>query len=216
MTGVALTFNAERHEYRTPDGAIVPSVTQILSAVGVATDFDEIASISAKRAAAIERKRAIGHAVHADAHAYDDDDLIFDGVDPDVRPYLDAWITFRGMQRLTPVTRERILYHPIWRYSGTLDGIFLSPEGERILIDIKVGNPEDAGAQFQTAGYTAAWEHEHPDDLIHQRWAVRLCPGETVPYRIFHYRDWQHVQKFFAFVTTFYEQSVRRGKPHHG
>lgn len=122
-----LTFDEASHTYRAPDGSVVPSVTGILRATGVSADFEDLAGMSTKIGAAIELKRELGTALHADAHAYDDDDLDWSTVNEQVKPYLEAWATFReNFKHLRPATRERRVYHPTLRYAGTLDGIFLT------------------------------------------------------------------------------------------
>lgn len=125
--GDQITFEAAGHVYRRKvDGVIVPSVTQILKDTGVSVDFEGLSAMGQKRKHAIALKRDIGVALHADAHAYDDDDLELAAVHPEVRPYLDAWISFRNnYPQLRPATRERLVYHPELRVAGTLDGIFL-------------------------------------------------------------------------------------------
>jgi hypothetical protein len=215
LTAAALSFDVEKHEYRLPDARLVPSVTQILHAVGVATDFNAIAARSPKMAAAIEFRRALGTAVHADCHAFDDCDLDWSQVDDRVRPYVEAWNVFRENTGLTPTARERRVFHPVSFYCGTLDGILVKPNGAGVLVDIKLGDPEDAGAQFQTAAYEAAYMVEHSAGiLISERWAVQLQPERRVPYTITNYSAradaWRDFQKFQAFVTTFHEQAIRR------
>lgn len=214
LTAAALTFDAERHEYRLPDARLVPSVTQILHAVGVATDFEAIAARSTKLAEAIEYRRALGTAVHADCHAFDDHDLDWDQVDERVRPYVEAWSVFREITGLTPTARERRVFHPGAFYCGTLDGILVKPNGVAVLVDIKLGDPEDAGAQFQTAAYEAAFLVGHPSQIVSERWAVQLLPERRIPYDITNYsaraEAWRDFQKFQAFVTTYHEQAIRR------
>jgi hypothetical protein len=216
VTGAALAFNAEKHEYRLPDGAIVPSVTQVLRAVGVSTDFESLKDVSYRNAAAIDRKRDIGHALHADAHAFDDNDLDWATVHPDVRPWLEAWEEFRNNTGLIPLTRERVLYSPTLNVCGTLDGIFCHPStlDRRVLIDTKTGDPKDSAAEFQTAGYEILWTDEHPNEPIAERLGVQLTPGKRVPYRIHNYSAmpdaWTHGPKFRAFVTTYWCQQARR------
>lgn len=211
MTGADLQFCKLTHEYRLPDGAWVPGVTEILSAVGVSVDFEELGGLSATTAAAIERKRDIGQALHADAHAFDDDDLVLESVDPLVRPYLDAWIEFRRNTGIRPLVRERRVYHSAWRYAGTLDGLFATPQGQVVLVDIKTGNPTDSGCQWQTAAYAEAYRAEHPEQRIHDRWGVHLKPGQIVPYQVHPYDSWRDVLEFQAFTTTFYRQAKQRG-----
>lgn len=210
LTSASLTFDPALHEYRLPDGRRVPSVTEILSAVGVSVDFEAIGGMSARLAEQIDLRRQLGTAVHLDAHAFDDDDLDWDSVDPRVEPYVRAWATLRLNKQLTPTARERVVFDPTWFYCGTLDGIFRTPSGARILIDIKTGDPRDGGCQFQTAAYAAAYQIEHPQEPIDARWGVQLVPEREVPYLITPYTDWRDCGSFHAFVTTYTNQSARR------
>jgi hypothetical protein len=221
MTGATLlTFEPELHVYRLPDGRRVPSVTQIIEAVGVSVNFDTLSTMSSQLASTIEFKRNLGVSVHADAHSFDDDDLDWSTVDPRVEPYVQAWATFRENAQLIPTTRERRVYHPRHDYAGTLDGIFEGTgghwEGKRILIDLKVGDPADAGAHLQTAAYEAAYLAEHATERIDARWAVQLCPERAVPYRVIPYypsadrpEAWRDFQKFLACLTVYHEQPGR-------
>lgn len=204
-----LTFDYASHTYRTPEGVVVPSVTQILKATGMSTDFETLTGMSARLAAQINYRRDLGTAVHADAHAYDDNDLDLDAVSPVVRPYLDAWATCRANLGLTPLVRERIVYHPTAGYCGMLDGIFRRDEKcQKILLDLKIGDPEDAAADLQTAAYEGAYrlDGEHQID---ERWSVQLLPGRRVPYKVTVYDDWQDFETFKACVTV-YKQLVAR------
>lgn len=213
MNAAALSFASDTHEYRHPDGRLVPSVTQILSAVGVSVDFDELGQSSTRLRDAIALRRDLGTAVHADAHAYDDDDLDWSSMDPRVAPYIESWAAFRDNLRAQPLARERRVFHPALFYCGTLDGIF-DVDGKRVLIDTKIGDPDDAGAEFQTAGYEMAYLVEHANERIDERWAVQLIPGRRVPYTITNYSARQdarlHGPKFRAFITTYWEQAARR------
>jgi hypothetical protein len=213
-TTPALVFDPVTHTSMLPDGRNVPHVTAILAAVGVATDFDTIAGFSRRLGEQIDLKRQIGTATHQDCHAFDDDDLVWETVDPRVKPYVDAWVTCRQNTGLQPVARERHLFHPVYVYCGIFDGVFMHPTGGRILADLKIGDPEDAAARFQLAAYAAAYEHDHPDQPIDQRWAIWLCPERAVPYRITNYSAepdaWQDFHKFQAFLTTYHEQPGRR------
>jgi hypothetical protein len=217
FTGADLIFSPELHEYRLPlTGDVVPSVTQVLRDVGVSTDFEGLKASSKWLADRIDHKRDLGTAVHADAHAYDDDDLDWSTVHPEVKPYLDAWVTFRENQHVFPLQRERRLYSPSLRVCGTMDGVFYraGDPSKRILIDIKCGDPDAAAAQFQTAGYQLLWEEERPELPIAERWSVQLTPDLSVPYRITNYSTkpdaYRHGQLFRSFVATYYAQAARR------
>lgn len=208
LTGRDLTFHPESHTYVRPDGVIVPSVTQILRATGIGTDYEAIPGLSALD---LELRRQLGTAVHADIHSYDDDDLDLTTVDPRVRPYLDAWITCRNSLGLVGLIHERIVYDPDLEACGTLDGIVRVRDERSVLIDLKIGDPVDAAAQYQTAAYEVLWRAEHPNDApIDERWAVQLTPDLAIPYRITPYTDWRDQQMFRAFVTTYYAQAARR------
>lgn len=212
-TGADLIFEPDGHSYRLPlSGVVVPSVTQVLSAVGVSMDFHGLGAMGERIATAIERKRAIGHALHADAHAYDDHDLDWTTVHPDVLPYLQAWVTFRQNLGFLPIQRERRLYSPALGVCGTLDAVgYRQTDLEhRILVDLKTGDPEDAGARYQTGGYQLLWEAEHPDAPICERWSVQLIPGRQIPYQIHPYTDWTDGATFRAFVATYFAQAARR------
>lgn len=179
--GDLVTFESNGHIYRRKvDGAIVPGVTTILRDTGVSADFDGLAAIRKSIDHAIQLKRDIGTAVHADAHAYDDKDLDLEQVHPEVRPYLDCWIEFRtNYPDLRPATRERLVYDPVLNYAGTLDAIFLV--GRETDIDI-----------------TARWSVQLCPG---KRIQYRVTNYED------HYGD---AETFRAIVSTFYVQHGRR------
>lgn len=208
-SSVVIAFDPEAHRYTLPDGRVVPSVTGILRETGISVDFEAL-SRSSRHAEAIALKRDIGSALHLDAWAYDDDDLDWSSVDPRVEPYLRAWAAFRANTGLQPMTRERRVYHPALHYCGTLDGIFLAPNGHKALVDLKTGDPEDAGAQYQTAAYKLAYEAEHGRS-IDERWSVQLFADRPDrPYRIDTYTDWRDEETWRCIVRTYYCQHARR------
>jgi hypothetical protein len=206
ITADSLAFDPIAHRYTLPDGRVVPSVTQILAATGIAVDFESRMTQYQGLREVIEQRRGIGTAVHADCHAWDDNDLDLLDVHPDVRPFLNAWITFRTNSGFTPERRERLVYHAGLGYAGTLDAVGLIPSGRRILVDIATGDPKHSAKQFQTAAYAAAYT-ENPID---ERWAVQLTPDSGIPYRIHVYSDWSDFSKFSAFCTTYHHQACRR------
>jgi hypothetical protein len=209
QTSNVLAFEPIKHEYRY-DGQRVPSVTQILRETGISVDFDELAGMSHRLGLAIDEKRAIGTALHADCHAFDDNDLEWSTVDPRVVPYLEAWKTLRENSGLVPLRRERRVYHPGYRYAGTLDGIFAKDASTSVLVDIKTGDPESSGARYQLAAYQLAHETESDHTTIHERWSVQLTPGRRVPYRIARYDDWRDFDTWKAIVSTYWAQAARR------
>ena len=218
LTAQELRFDPETHRSWRPDGVEVPHVTTVLSAVGVGLDFDALACGSARIRAALELAADRGTAVHADCHAYDDNDLDWDTVDVRVLPYVEAWAQCREVMGLSPIARERRLYHPLWNYTGIMDGVFVRQTrdgAKNILADIKTGDPDAAAAHIQTAAYEAAWLSEDPDRTIHERWAVWLQPERrSSPFTIINYTQrpdaYLDFHKFQACLTVYAEQHGRR------
>lgn len=209
LTGAALVFYPEDHSYWTPPGRDggqrIVNVTTVLKATGISADFEAIERMNPD----VAFKRDLGSAVHADCHAYDDEDLRLSTVDPRVLPYVRAWAAWREAYAATPLHRERCVFHPVQQYCGTLDGIF-AIRGKHVLIDLKCGDPDDAGARWQTAAYEAAYRAEFAEARIDERWSVQLTPGAAVPYRVTPYRDYLDYQTFLCFLTTYRHQHARR------
>jgi hypothetical protein len=220
LTASDIIYDPDTHTSRTVHGHPVPHVTRVLACANLGEDFDALMEERPRMRRVIENARARGTAVHADCHAYDDDDLAWETVDAQVLPFVDAWRWFREDKRLTPIAhgRERRIYHPVFNYTGILDGIFeqlLVPFGiRRILVDIKTGDPASAAADIQTSAYQQAYEYE-TKLAIDERWAVWLRPGLAIPYRVTNYSAMsdadQHFGVFCAALTVYNEQ-VKRGR----
>ena len=216
-----VVYDPVTHTSALRDGRPVPHVTAILEATGVSTDFEALAEMGPRVAERIEAAGLRGTAVHADCHAYDDDDLDLAQCHAVVRPYVEAWVTCRDSLGLVALAhaRERRVYHPGQNYTGILDGIFMRFKGykqQRILLDLKTGDPESAAAHLQTAAYEAAWNLAHPDQKVNERWAVWLRPGRPVQYTIINYTAapdaWQDFARFQAVLCTYNEQPSRRAR----
>lgn len=206
MIAADLRFDAASHTYTTPAGVVVPSITQILRHTGVSVDFNAL-----PKQEAVARKRDIGVAAHSDCHAADDGDLDWASVHQDVKPYVEAWLTFREMKRLTPIERERRVYDPIRNVAGTFDGVFSEAgQDSLVLCDLKLGNPDDAGARYQTAAYVLAHAVEVPEVMGYRRWSVQLMPERAVPFVVTPYDDWTDFATWQSIVTTYWAGATRR------
>ena len=197
------------------DGEQWPHVTGILSAVGVSAQYEDVGPA---RQRALEAASARGTAVHADCHAYDDDDLDLAQVDPRTRPYVEAWAECREALGLRPLShgRERYVWHPTYRYAGILDGIWVR-DGRLVLGDLKTGDPENAAAHLQTAAYELAHVALFPASVVSERWAIWLRPGRSVPYSIINYtrlERWpgEHAATWLACLEVYREQHGRRAR----
>ena len=200
----------------TCGGQPVPHVTEILAATGLTTDFEALAARGGRIAEMLAHARARGTAVHADCHAYDDDDLDWAKVDPRIAPFVHAWAACRTALGLRPIAhaRERQVFHPFEWYTGIQDGVFIDYAGVVVLGDIKTGDPEDAAAHLQTAAYAGAWDLAHPESRIQRRVAIWLVPQRRIPYRVIDYSAWpdahEHLPVFLAAKCVYNNQPGRR------
>jgi len=111
-----LTFDAAEHRYFW-QGQEVPSVTRVLAPL--IADFLALVPPDV-----LERKRAIGQAVHAAIALDIADDLDETTVDPACVGYVEAWRKFKAEASLKQDdfgAVEKPLYHDAWHYAGTPD-----------------------------------------------------------------------------------------------
>ena len=163
-----LTFDKEAHIYRW-NGEIVPSVTQILKPLS-ALSYGTIPS--AVLAHAADR----GTAVHNATWFYDQDDLDESTLDPEVAPYVAAYIEWRKVSGFEIETIETPVYSERLRYAGTPDRVVRKGRKEGIL-DIKTTLRLEMGVGPQTAGYLEAENEQRRawhGDLLRYRWALQL------------------------------------------
>lgn len=144
-----LTFDEARHEYRV-GGVVVPSVTQILRPIR--PDFSAISP------EVLERKRALGTAVHLACELDDDGELDDETLDDALQPYVAAWRKFKAEQRVEIIFNEKKLHHPRLMYAGTLDRVVEFPDGEMWLLDLKTSTDPHPSYGVQTAAYAELLE----------------------------------------------------------
>ena len=125
-----LTLEESGHVYRA-DGVIVPSVTQVLSDVGI-IDYSMIP------AGDRERYLQRGTDVHVATHYDDEGELDDTTLREDLIGYLAAWRRFRADTAFTPDLIEHRGFHEKYRYAGTLDRTG-DWKGRKILLDMKTG-----------------------------------------------------------------------------
>lgn len=217
-----LQFDEPAHRY-TLDGRELAHVTRILKACGVSLDFEALVSTGKISHEDLLFKRDLGRAAHMATHYYDEGTLRRETVSHAVEPRLQAWIDWRERTGFTPLMLETALYHPTLLVAGTNDraGYFSRFEGhsptDLITVDLKLGDPEDAGAQWQTAAYAEflaiALEQQPGFDAfkfrLQPRYAVQLLPegrAHHVKYTN-HVGDWRDFQHF---VTTYRRQHAQR------
>lgn len=135
----ALTFDAEKHEYRI-DGQRVPSVTQVLEGAGLIDTrwFTE-------------ETRTRGHYVAQATQYYDEGTLDYDALDDELKQYVMAWEKFLVDNYVKVEAIEKMVSNRSRRYAGTLDRVAKVGRWNYV-IDIKTGS-KAAWHSLQTAAY---------------------------------------------------------------
>jgi len=167
-----LKFDPHGHVYtlRNEDGTEwrrLPSVTEILQVVGL-IDFGAI------NLDVLERAAKFGTAVHQACALDDLGDLDEQSLDPNLKPYLDAWRSFRGDMKFDAI--EQPLWHPVYGFAGTPDRI-----KENTIWDIKTGTTVYPSSAIQLAGYSIL-----ADIPTAKRIVVQLLP--TGKYQVHEFR----------------------------
>lgn len=205
ITVADIRFAEEPHAYWDGDREVA-GVTQVLA---------KTVNWSRVPPDTLEYARTRGKAVHH-ATALDDlGQLDESSIDPVVEPYLMAWRRFTRENQPQWEVVEGMVYHPLYRYAGTLDrrGTFpglLRPKGlpyrKRVLLDIKTGDEDHASYDLQLAAYVEADGETHgisrPERLATERYICFLRPDATyrlVPRKNSLVQDWG---TFLAFLHT--------------
>lgn len=189
-----LEFNAERHEYRKA-GAVVPHVTGI---IGFLTDYSMV------KPDQLEVARQKGVAVHKMVEADAKNDL---GDLPDwMIPVYEYWLKFKKESGLEIIASERRVYHPTYRYAGTLDlrvvahNLKLKGHG---IIDVKRSFMAGKAIGLQTAAYANADDAsgDYPKTQRIQ-WRAALRLREDMPPRMEFYENKNDFPNFLACLTV--------------
>jgi hypothetical protein len=161
-----LAFDAASHTYRL-NGAVVPSVTQVLRASGYVDFYRDLAQKIAEgelspgdgtyaliqRGQKLVAARDRGQRVHNALHFLIEDDLDNDSIDEETRGYLES-----GRKYLETYVRhifraEFRVWTTRFGCAGTLDILALHADGGVFIGDWKSGNPEDVAAWLQLGAY---------------------------------------------------------------
>lgn len=144
-----LQFDEEAHRY-TVNGRIIPSVTQIISAVGL-YEYDYVS----KQTLAVAAER--GRIVHTYIEWYEQGLLDESSIDPDLGGYFEGYLAAKAAGEIpeAPTAIEERVYSEKYQYAGTLDQMY----GEDWIHDHKTGE-ESPTHGLQLSGY---WLARHPD-----------------------------------------------------
>jgi hypothetical protein len=179
-----LTFDEATHTYHL-GGAQIPNVTTILEPL---IDYSGIPW------RIMEAARQRGDYVHKACELYCWGLLDEESIEPEYKPYIEAFKKFMAETKFEPEFIEQRVFHSKLRYAGTLDlGGILPPLGRvrtprRALIDIKTTFKLMASVGPQTAAYLEAWNSTAPKD---QRFEVRygLHLQKTGQYKLLPFKE---------------------------
>lgn len=190
------TFDENSHTYHTRNG-IVPGVTRILDHSGL-VDYGMV------RQEIMERKSILGSLVHQATHFADEQDLDFSSLSEDVKPRVDAWLSFRADTGFIPRRIEK-------RYIATVNsmtfGLTVDREGlfkkDEVIIDLKTSAVIADWCGIQLAGYALGvpdfdGKDVSPMALFYRRRRMIVQLLETGKYRKFDYNDKQDARVFIS------------------
>lgn len=151
------TFDPEAHAYAL-DGQLIPGVTEVLR---------QVVDLSMIRDDVLDRKRAIGSALHQAIELDAADELDPDSIDPAVAPYFAGWRRFQAEHHAFIVhANERPVFSQSFRYACTPDvwGVMSdSLSHAPFVLEIKSTATLHPAVGLQTAAQLRAigeWSHE--------------------------------------------------------
>lgn len=191
-----LQFDEATHTY-TLAGRVIPSVTQVLKQV---VDFSMVPPDI------LERKCAIGSALHMAIALDHADDLDYDSLDASVLPYFEAWRKFvADMGRgLVVHAAEMPIASATYQYGVTPD-IWGSVNGRRAVIELKSTAAIHPSVGLQTAAQEMAitecdaWPGGTGQAV--DRYALQLQPSGQ--YRIHHFKNRGDFAVFIALRSVY-------------
>lgn len=144
-----LEFDPVEHSYFY-NGVKCPGVTGTLESVGL-SDFSMVAPDILAQA------QAFGTEVHKRCEDNDLDRLDESSLTDLVAMHVMQWNQFLSDMKVTIKEVEKVVFHPAFKYAGTLDRI-AEIKGKLYILDIKTG-PKMRSHAIQTAAYDGALNH---------------------------------------------------------
>jgi len=140
-----------------------------------------------------------GQAIHKVVELHCKDDLDEDGLPDWLQPVLEKWKRFVAEADFRLIESEFRVYHPTFRYAGTLD-LFGKVNGSPAFIDIKRSFLAGDVTGLQLAAYHAAFYAQEREGKSAKRFALRL--SETGPYRLQEFTDRNDFSIFMALLAV--------------
>ena len=183
-------FEVKGHIYMTPEGIIIPSVTEIIKAELNLYNFSSQAA--AKR----------GEYVHQACQWHDEGRLKVESLDPVLIPFYNQYILFlKENPSVKILQNETMRYSPKYLYAGRADKLALV-NGVSALIDLKTCNilKQEVWHKWQTAAYEYLFRHECGEQ---ERYILYLTPDEYLFVKHEGKRD------FYEFLTLLASHTIK-------
>ena len=128
---------------------------------------------------------------YADVQELDEEHFVT--THPSLIGYLAAWRRFRADTGFVPATIEERVYHPIYRFGGTLDRRG-SLSGHPAILDLKTPVAKSPATGIQLAAYALCFPEPH------RRYAVHLRANGT--YSLHEFQDLLDGRLFLAALSV--------------
>lgn len=184
-----LTFVEAEHAYYV-DGVRVPNVTSILKPL---TDYSMIGE------AQMEIARQKGKATHRMVELWASGQL--ESVPVWMKPIEEQWLKFVAETRFELLKSEYRVYHPTYRFAGTLD-LLGNIHGELAIVDIKRSFMAGPAIGYQLAAYESAYFAQHKEAGIRRAKRFALKLNEQGPYKLEPFTDENDLWVFLACLTV--------------
>lgn len=185
-----LVFKEDTHQYFA-DGVLVPSVTQILSDVGLWPDYERLDSWYADRGSKVHKAVALSDKMR----------LNWNELDNRIMGFVESYQKWRKLTGYKPFQSETPVYNEMLNYAGTPDSYGSFPnESMHRLIDVKCGQP-CIFFGLQLAGYSLCLR----DHYSFKRTTVHLKEdGSCATHRVHDNVD--DFNQFKAAVTVYHSK----------
>ena len=156
-----LTFDEESHQFHW-DGERVPSVTEILKSAGMYGYDSSGPGAGTGRPIpedVMEHARDRGKAIHLAAQLFDENDLDWETLPPEVSEYLDCYKAWRDFVGFVPTLIEQPIFDEKLKYAGICDRAGYIGH-QFIVLDIKTTGGLKIWHPKQLAAYAQCIKHE--------------------------------------------------------
>lgn len=144
-----LIFDAATHTY-TLGGKRLPSVTEIIQDCRL-EDYSMVPPD------VLEAAREFGSHVHQATHLFDLGELDWATLDPEIKPYVEAWGTFLDDTGAVVIASEQPVVHEKLGYAGTPDR-GLAWDSRIVIPDLKATAVVPRTVGIQTSAYAEAYQ----------------------------------------------------------